>query len=190
MNDTLTRSFGLVVSLVLPGAVGLFAVAFYVPTIANWFTIAATQPTSVGAFLFLLLASVGMGMILGGARWLLVDQLLFARALPKKWRLDRFASPNHEARRHDAHTEAVYRSLIADHYVYYQFFSTLFVALLTLWAAWWAHQHPAWPAVLSALAALVLSGTFLLAVAYGCLRAYLHKRFELLGPGDRRHAHA
>ena len=179
MNDTLTRSLNLTISLMLPGAVALYGMAFFAAPIEKGLDIAVTPPTSVGAFLFLLLASIGAGLIVGGLRWVLVDELLFDRLLPARLRPNRHGEPDHETRPKGAQTEAVYRSLIADHYMSYQLFSNLFVALLVFWGLWLVATRPAWVNVLTTALGLVVAGLFLLAVAHGCLNLYLKKRFEL-----------
>jgi hypothetical protein len=168
MDDKIGRYFGLVIGIVIPGFVGMYAVSFFVPPVAVWLGVVASQDTSVGGFLFALLASIGMGLFIGGLRAFVMDRQFVTRPS-----LD-------VSKRNSEPVEAAYGNIKADHYPYYQFYSGMVFALGFLYLSWLS----TWPSTTR-----VVVVTLLLAAAEGILywsavdamERYQRKREKLLG---------
>ncbi|MBX7165946.1 MAG: hypothetical protein K1X74_06315 [Pirellulales bacterium] len=165
------RNFGILIAYVLPGFVALWGLGQFSPTIAAW--IAATQPSSpsVGGFLFVLLASLAVGMTVSAVRWLVVDTLLHRTGL---------SAPEWDFSRFQANLPA-FEALVENHYRYYQFYANGFIALALTATAWaaapaGAAERTAWIWV----GVLMLEGV-LLASARDTLQKYYRKTSRLLG---------
>lgn len=172
--DTLSKSFGLSIAFLIPGAIGLYATSFYAPTVATWFGASATSIT-VGGFLFVLLGSAGMGVFVSGLRWLVLEQLTgWVKPAPRNLDL---------ARRKDERCEAAYQDLLFRHYQFYQFYANTPFALALLYLAWLMSgradvtlERAIWIFILMGLADIVL-----LASAKHAIGRYAEKLIELLG---------
>lgn len=174
MEDKIGRYFGLVIGVIIPGFVGLYAVGFFVPLVGSWLGLVAQQSTGVGAFLFALLGSIGMGLFLGGCRALVMDR--------------HFQSPPLDhAKRRDPNTETAYRNIVADHYPYYQFYSGMMFAVGLLYLAWLG----TWPSVMRiAFASVLLAGgeVVLYYSAADAIGRFIAKRASLVGTVQERAA--
>ena len=71
--DNLSKSFGLTIAFLIPGAVGLYAASYFVPEIRDWFAVHDKTTVSVGGFLFVILGSIGMGVFVGAIRWAVLE---------------------------------------------------------------------------------------------------------------------
>ena len=60
-----------------PGIRGLWALGYHVEEIRGWLGSSQAAGTEVGGFLFVVLASVGLGVFLSGVRYFLFDRFLF-----------------------------------------------------------------------------------------------------------------
>ena len=102
-QDQLGKSFGLIIGFLIPGMVGLYGVSLHVETIEGWFSVASTaQSSSVGGFLFVLVASIGVGVFISNVRWLVLERWIWKREPPK-----------HDASaRKGTQTELVYQNLV------------------------------------------------------------------------------
>ena len=157
-QDQLGKSFGLVIAFLVPGMIGLYAASLHVPMLQEWFDAAGRAQTTVGGFLFIIIASSGAGVFISGVRWYLLEELIKRAA---------GVSTEHEAvNRRDTQTELVYQNVRQHHYDYYLFYSNALVALVVLWVSWLPSQLPvltAW--LLSWAAAKPIIGTVLGAAA-------------------------
>ena len=124
MKDQLGKSFGLVIAFLIPGMIGLYAASFYVRMIQEWFGTAASQSTNVGGFLFVVVASVGMGVFISGVRWFALERILWHRPISLPDRTEK--------------TEPIYQNLVHQHYYFYLFYANSLVALIVLYVAWLA----------------------------------------------------
>jgi hypothetical protein len=171
--DTLSKSFGLSIAFLIPGAIGLYATSFYAPTVATWF--GADASITVGGFLFVLLGSAGMGVFVSGLRWLVLEELIgWVKPAPRNLDL---------ARRKDERCEAAYQDLLFRHYQFYQFYANTPFALFFMYLAWFmsgradvTNARAFWIFVLMALADLVLLWS-----AKHAIGRYADKLVELLG---------
>jgi hypothetical protein len=117
--DTLSKSFGLSIAFLIPGAVGLYAASFFAPVIRDWFAVSPDGP-AVGGFLFVILGSVGMGVFISGLRWFVLDWLL-GEQIGLTW-FAQYPAGLDLTRRKDEKAEAAYQDLIFRHYQFYQFY--------------------------------------------------------------------
>ena len=130
--DQTSKSFGLVIAFLVPGFLGLWALSYFDSTAAKWLGTAAEKETTVGGFLFVLVASIGIGVFLSGARYFVFDKFLL-KDLGGPPDLD-------DAKRKEL--EASYQSIKADYYQFYQFYANTAVAVVLVFCAWWATKKP------------------------------------------------
>ena len=146
----------------------------------DWFDAAGRAQTTVGGFLFIIIASSGAGVFLSGVRWYLLEE-----------RIKRGAgvSTEHEAaNRRDTQTELVYQNVRQHHYDFYLFYSNTLVALVVLWLSWLPSQllplaaWLSWAAVrpIVATALGVAAGWVLYASAKDAYGRYQKKRADVL----------
>ena len=118
VKDVTTNNFGLLIAFVLPGFVLLWGMAPYSSTISGWLGQATGNAPTVGGFLYITLASVGIGQLVSTLRWLLIDSLHHATGIQK---------PNVDFSRLKDSVDAFDR-LIEIHYRYYQWHANALVA--------------------------------------------------------------
>ena len=120
MRDVTTNNFGLLIAFVLPGFILLWGMAPYSSTISGWLGQATSNAPTVGGFLYVTLASVGVGQLVSTLRWLLIDSLHHATGIEKpNWSFRQLRSKE---------TIAAFDRFIEDHYRYYQFHANGLVA--------------------------------------------------------------
>lgn len=171
-------SFGTLLAFVAPGFVAFVAMAYHLPTAAAWLEAAQKSQQSIGVFFFAALASVALGVIVGGLRGIIADPFFCSGCLGAA---DSIALPKAGfAKLRDKDVLAAFQAAIENYYRYYQFYSNMAVALLLLaisrliaaspppWPKWW-------PVVLLLL--VIVLGIS----AYGSLRRYAAAATEILG---------
>ena len=154
--------------------VALYALSYFMPDLRTWFGLVAEQPTTVGGFLFVVVGSIGIGVVVSGVRWFLCDWFLAPRV-----------SLNNQRRR-EGETEAAYQALIANHYQYYQFYSNTSVALVWLFLSWLVAKDPSVSLVLTRSVVLAVSACGLLLFARDAMKKFNEKALQLLGPAQRQ----
>jgi hypothetical protein len=170
-SDKILESFGLVISVVCPGMLTLWALSVAAPSVMSLLP-GAQAP---GAFFFVLLAGIGVGLILGGCRQLLFEELMFKRkwvALPP----DNFV----EASRCGPGADNAYRDLRANYYPYYQFYSHMTIAAVVVLGCWLVHSHPPLRVAAAGLALWVGVEFVFFRNAVHSLRRYMTRRNNLL----------
>lgn len=120
VKDVTSENFGLLIAYLLPGFILLWSLAPYSATVTTWLGQAAGDQPTVGGFLYVTLASVGLGLIVSTVRWMVIDSLLHVTGI----RQPRFDFSNLR----DA-VEAFNR-LIEIHFRYYQWHANSRIALL------------------------------------------------------------
>lgn len=75
MHSVTNDSFGPLVAYLVPGAIALLGLSFYVPAIQLWFATTPNDAPTIGGFLYLTVASLAVGMTVSAVRWVLVDTL-------------------------------------------------------------------------------------------------------------------
>ena len=127
MND-LPATFGYAIAFIAPGAVALWGLTQFSPSLRNVLTTASVQQTSVGAFLIAVLAALSLGVIISGVRWLVFDKVLLRSTFDAGE--TEFAAFKGDA----AHT--AYRDIVENHYRYYQFYSNMVIAATIAYFCW------------------------------------------------------
>jgi hypothetical protein len=151
--------FGVVIAFLAPGFVAFHGASYHAPTARAWMAAAAEKEQSVGVFLFVLLASLSIGLVVSGVRALTIDKLLRLRHLPKRLVVPPLSLDWSKV---DEKRLSVLLTIRDAHYRHYQFYSNTLVALL-LWACaracaagpglLWQH----WTLIAAAVVALLLS---------------------------------
>ena len=119
MKDVTSANFGLLIASVLPGFVLLWGLEPYSETIHVWMGQSASGDTGVGGFLYVTVASVGLGQLVSTLRWLLIDSLHHRTGLRK---------PSWNFRKLKDSVDA-FEQLIEIHYRYYQWHANSLIAL-------------------------------------------------------------
>ncbi len=182
-NKDTAQYFGDVIAYLLPGFLGLWAVAAFDPLARAWLGVAAEKESTVGAFLFALLASLAVGVLLNGLRWKMLDDHVFEWpkvGVPKRPKLDRTKL--------GANLEA-YVDLREQQFRFFQFYGNTFMAgllvilaLLVMWAQGRIHWN--WIDGLSLLVAVPAGEALLFGCARSCLTKYREETRSLLGQRD------
>ena len=131
MQDQLGKSFGLIIGFLIPGMIGLYGASLHVEIFREWFGIAANaESPTVGGFLFVVVASIGMGVFISNLRWLVLERWIWRRR-----------PPDHDASgRRKTQTELVYQNLVWQFYQFYLFAANTMFALVLLYVAWLAAE--------------------------------------------------
>jgi len=172
MGDNLYRTFGLLIAQVLPGLILVLGFSPHVPLFGAWLGAAATQDITVGSAAMVLLASIAAGLVLSGARAVLFETLLnFKRGDASGPALESAAAVN------DAVTAAQER-IHVQHYAYYQFYGSTFIALpiaVALAVGW-----PATPFEVGAVVGTAVVELVLYVATVDAMRRFLAKRQSLV----------
>ena len=128
VKDVTTNNFGLLIAFVLPGFVLLWGMAPYSSTIREWLGHATSNAPTVGGFLYVTLASVGLGQLVSTLRWLLIDSLHHGTGIDK---------PNIDFSRLKDSVDAFDR-LIEIHYRYYQWHANALIASMIAAVLHWS----------------------------------------------------
>ena len=126
---------GTIIAFVLPGFLSLWLIARFDPAspAAAWLNTAQDKETTIGAFLFAGLASLGLGLVLSGIRYLLYEAtgiLTVVLRAPARIEVDQRARKEHEA---------AFREITENHYKFYLFYANTSTALLLLLPVLWNH---------------------------------------------------
>jgi hypothetical protein len=119
VRDVTSENFGLLIAFVLPGFVLLWGIAPYSSTITGWLGQTTSDAPTVGGFLYVTLASVGLGQLVSTLRWLLIDSLHHRTGV---------RPPNFDFARLRNSVDAFDR-LIEVHYRYYQWHANALIAV-------------------------------------------------------------
>src|SRR6266487_1240001 len=112
-KDAIDRYFGLAISYLMPGMIALFGLSYRLPDIRKWFGFVAEHDTTFAGFLFVMVASLGAGVVLSAIRSFILEDVT-GWAKPK-------TGP--QGKRAIAETAAAYQVLVRDHYDYYKCYS-------------------------------------------------------------------
>jgi hypothetical protein len=124
-----SASFGLAIAFIAPGVVGLWGLSLHLPTVRAWFGATEAEATSAG-FLFVLVASLAVGLTLSGIRQELLDKVVFDRLMGRP------RPATDEMKLTDPNSLRALQYVAENLYRYYQFYSNMAVAVLFAYAAW------------------------------------------------------
>ncbi len=119
VNDVTNQNFGLLIAFVLPGFILLWGLQPHSEMISSWLGHATAEVPSVGGFLYISMASVGVGQLVSTFRWLVIDSLHHRTGInPPKWNFKRLKD-----------RVSAYDRLIEIHYRYYQWHANGLIAV-------------------------------------------------------------
>ena len=127
-NKAPALDFGALIAFVAPGFVGLFAIAYQLPSVDKLVAEASKAEQNVGVFLFGLLASLSVGLAVSGLRSLFVD--IAINFLLKK--ICNVTDSVIQWKNFDLPSLTKLLTLRDNFYRYYQFYSNMAVAMI-LW---------------------------------------------------------
>jgi hypothetical protein len=119
-------NFGPLIAYLVPGATALIGFSHFSPTLQSWFAAAPGYAPTIGGFLYLTVASLGVGMTVSAARWLLIDSL-------HRWM--GITVPALDFRKLGRNVHA-FSLLIEIHYRHYQFHANMLVATALAYACY------------------------------------------------------
>lgn len=125
MDEVTHRNFGLTIAYILPGFVSLWGVSYFCRDVAMWIATAPQASPSIGAFLYGILGSLALGLIISAIRWATIDTANEHTGL-KRPKLD-YSKLQENLQAFD--------NAVEYHYRYYQFYSNMVVALLAAFVA-------------------------------------------------------
>lgn len=154
---------------VLPGFVTLLGLSLFTEDVGHWIGANTETESTVGGFLYVTLASVGLGLFVSSVRWLSIDRIHVLTGVPAR---------NWNYRQIRDSIEG-FEFLVQNQYRYYQYHANCFVAVGFYSLAWCVrHGLPSiW--LLTAVAAIQ---TVLWLGSRDTLRNYHIRVEELLGP--------
>lgn len=126
VGDLSGRNFGLVIAYVIPGFIALWGLSWCSEAVRVWLQGTGTAGPSFGGALFVIVASIGCGLVLNAVRWATVDQVHHLTGLPHPHWDDSGLQKNLEA----------FDYLVENHFRYYQFYGASLVACVVAYAAW------------------------------------------------------
>ena len=119
-------NFGPLIAYLVPGATVLLGASQFSPTLHEWFAAAPTDAPTIGGFLYLTVASLGVGMTVSAVRWAIVDQFHARTGL---------RIPQRDFSKLGRNVEA-FNLLIRIHYEHYQFYANMFVRMAIAYACY------------------------------------------------------
>jgi hypothetical protein len=154
MRDVVAENFGLAIAFLCPGLLMLLALSFFSPALSGGLSAAASAESTIGGFVFILVASMGLGVFVSNARYFLFDRGLLRLpflGIPE-------AAPDTGVLRRSGDRAVAWDVLRDQFYRYYQFSSNTAVALGVVFVAWWwkIDHAPAAKLVVAFLAAEVI----------------------------------
>lgn len=119
MQSVSSDTFGPLIAYLVPGATVLLGASQFLPILRAWFAATPADAPTIGGFLYLTVASLGVGMTVSAIRWATVDQLHAWTGLPM---------PRRDFSKLGRNVEA-FSLLIRIHYEHYQFYSNMCVGM-------------------------------------------------------------
>jgi ABC-type multidrug transport system fused ATPase/permease subunit len=136
-EEVKSASFGTLIAFVAPGAVAIWGIAQISDTVSMWFGASAQSEASGGGFLFVLLASLAMGVFISGVRHQVMVAVFGWFGLRRAQALD-------ESRLRDPDSRAALAQAVEDFFRYHQFYGNMTLAVLVAYIAW-LYSVRAWP---------------------------------------------
>jgi hypothetical protein len=179
VDDSYSKSFGYLIGFVIPGFLGLWAASFVVEDVRTWLVQAATQETTVGSAVLVLLASLGVGIFVNGVRNFVLEDGLFRFAWARV--PDRVEDALEEKRR-DPHVQAAYSDL-RERFLFFSYFYGNTALTLPFWLVAWLWNGSATPSISAPwiAGAFAAAESVLLLSARDCLLRFRKKKARLLG---------
>jgi len=174
-EDLFSQSFDHLLAFVLPGLGMLWGLSYFDPNgLGAWFRTASTSETSIGGFLFLVLAALAMGVFISGVRWLLLENWLHLFPSPPEL---------NEAKRREQGVREAHADARHHHFYYFLFYGNMLCAMPVVLIGWkWARDpEPAWSTFIGAVVGFVLIEGVLYRAAYGAISRFKTKIEQIVG---------
>lgn len=166
MRDVTSANFGLLIAFVIPGFILLWGIAPYAETVQAWIEPAKTENAIVGGFLYVTVASTGLGHFVSTVRWLLIDSIHHISGVDRpEWNFRRLQE-----------SVAAFDQLIEIHYRYYQAHANTLVAITAAAILRWSAFGFRWDQLLL----VISSGVVLFLGSRDTLSKYYRRVEELL----------
>ena len=167
MRSVTHENLGILIAYVIPGFTALWGIRCFSPVVASWLDTSASSSSTVGAFLFVSLASLGLGVLANLVRGLTIDPLQRRVGVLKgDWKYSLLQT-----------NIAAVEFLVVNQFRYYQFAGNLLV-IVPFTAACQAICSQQWR--LSVVAACAFAELVLWFGARDCLRTYYRRLDEVL----------
>jgi hypothetical protein len=127
VKELTSTSFGYIIAFILPGLLGLYAVALWFAGIDALLKPALSPATTIGPSFFILFCALTLGLLLSAARY-----WLFERVLCKTYELP--TTMFKELRKGD--NLVAFTAVVEQHYRYHQFYGGCALAMFILFPRW------------------------------------------------------
>ncbi|MEM6332635.1 MAG: hypothetical protein AAF823_04780 [Planctomycetota bacterium] len=121
MPQTTDRGFGLIIAYLVPGFGAILALSTLSPTIRLWLNMASSYALEAPDFagvVYVVFASLGMGLVFGAIRWAVIDQINAATGIGRPQLNDALMEERLNA----------YGLFISIHYQYHKFYAHSLIA--------------------------------------------------------------
>lgn len=174
MQAVSNDNFGPLIAYLVPGATVLAALSPFSTTLRGWLAVDVSTSPTVAGFLYVTIASTGVGMTINALRWLLVDSLHNVTGLKAP------------ALNFSALGENVqgFLLLIESHYRHYQFYANMLLATAAAYVCYRVRVGGFTPGWID-LGVLVLEVVFFL-TSRDTLRKYYDRSRQLLAAPPRK----
>jgi hypothetical protein len=81
MTDSLDRSFGLIIAFLLPGFICVLSIMDLSPSVASWLSSSPGREPTIAGVSYVVLCSLGTGLVASAIRWLFIDSLMHCTGL-------------------------------------------------------------------------------------------------------------
>ncbi len=126
MKEVSSKNFGVLIAYLVPGFTTLWGASFLSETIHLWLTGPSSDGPTVGGFLYVTLAAVAAGLTVSTIRWVVIDTLHHHTGIRR---------PQWDFARMQQHFDA-YDRLEHNHYIYYQAYANMVIAMTVVWGSW------------------------------------------------------
>ena len=168
MQSVSSANFSLSIAYVIPGFVTLLGLRWHSDVVQSWLGQQTSDSPTVGGFLYVTLASIGVGLFVNGLRWLTVDQIHMRTGSPKKdWSYA-------DLQKH----YLAYEFLINNQFRYHQFNGNMLISVAFYWAS--GCVAFGWPGTWSLLGLLGIESVFLL-ISRNTYDNYIRRSRQLFG---------
>lgn len=175
MKDITEKNFGVIIAFLLPGFLLLWLLSISDVDVSKaGLKTLNMGDQSIGGVLTISLAALAVGMIIGAARWAIIDHFLkfvfwlFKHPLPQLPSFSKLKGKEEFA---------TFQGIIENHYRYYQYYSNTLIAIIGAFIAHLIYGSDRTPALVW-LAVIVL-GLILLAASSNSLWNYRKRASEL-----------
>jgi len=172
MKDVTSTSFGYVIAFLLPGILGLFALASWFPGLGELLEPATSKDATLGPSFFLLLSCLTVGLIIGAARY-----YIFQKGLCRRHQL-----PSDIFKGLSGEKLVAFKAAVDEHYRYHQFYGGCAIALPILFCGWIRQIWPSLSTLKSCWFILVFIGFdfFLVITAMDAYKQYCRRSAQIV----------